>query len=125
MGIRHIMSYNFDKSCSNAIFVRKIRSNTSYNNSFLPSIDLPPTDMTCVYSNLKFIESKAKEHQKVPVCTFDQALWWKVLQVLSSPKVDIDCFVFRLGGMYTIMSFLGCIGYDRVWIKRCFFSCIC
>ena len=77
---------------------------------FKPMIPLPPTDLSCVYSTLRFIEDEAKKAEKVPVCTFDQALWWKALQVLQSPQSDLGKFVIRLGGFHTIMSFLGCIG---------------
>ena len=42
---------------------------------------------------------------------FDQALWWKALQVLQSPRCDLDAIIIRMGGFHTQMSFLGCIGY--------------
>ena len=46
---------------------------------FPPMINLPPTDFTCDYSTLKYIEELAQKGNKVPVCTFDQALWWKAI----------------------------------------------
>lgn len=42
---------------------------------FLPMIDLPPTDLTCVYSTLKLIEELAQKSSKAPVCIFEQELW--------------------------------------------------
>ena len=98
---------HFDESCSiwsgvmQALFgqAEAIRVTTIV---FLPCIDLRPTDMSCVYSTLKFIERKVKDHLKVPVCTFDEALWWTTLQVLSSPKIEINCFVIRLGGKHIL-----------------------
>ena len=43
--------------------------------SLLPIIDLNPTDMTCVFSTLKFVETQAKELGIVtPIITFDQPL---------------------------------------------------
>ena len=77
----------------------------------LPFVDLDPNDYNCVYSTLKYIEATCKNNEITPVCTFDQSLWWKALQVLQSPKCDIGLFVIRLGGFHTLMSFLGCVGY--------------
>ena len=74
-------------------------------------IPLPPTDISCVYSTLKYIENLAANIGRTPVCTFDQALWWKALQVLQSPHALIGNFIIKLGGFHTIMSWLGCIGY--------------
>ena len=78
---------------------------------FVPMIDLAPTDLTCVYSTLKHIEELTQKSNKVTVCTFDQALWWKALQVLVPPRNYLEYFIIRLGGFHTRMSFLGCIGY--------------
>ena len=42
---------------------------------FLPIIDLPPTDLTCIYSTLLFIQEQAKKMNTLPPCvTFDQPL---------------------------------------------------
>jgi len=74
-------------------------------------IDLPPTDLQCVYSSLTYIEKCAIKCGQKHVCTFDQALWWKALQVLSSPHYELRPFVIKLGPFHTIINFLGCIGY--------------
>ncbi|GFS26848.1 hypothetical protein ElyMa_007067800 [Elysia marginata] len=79
---------------------------------FLPMIDLNPSDMSCVYSTLLFVAKEAKRHNKKPVLTFDQPLWWKAqMIVLSEPSdSELKSFVLRLGGFHTLMSFLGAIG---------------
>ena len=78
---------------------------------FLPMIDLSATDFTCMYSTLKYIENLAKKFNRIPVCTFDQQLWWKAQEVLNSPRSDIETFIIRLMEFHTRMNFLGCIGY--------------
>lgn len=80
---------------------------------FLPMIDMNPSDMTCVYSTLKFVNSHARSNRVTPILTFDQPLWWKALTVQESVDKDneIKSMVLRLGGFHTLMSFLGCIGH--------------
>ena len=41
---------------------------------FLPMIDLPASDMSCVYSTLSFVKKEAEKYGVTPVCTFDQPL---------------------------------------------------
>ena len=74
---------------------------------FLPMLDLNPGDVSCVYSNLKFIASQA------PIMTFDQPLYLKALTVISSERADSDLksIILRLGTFHLQMSFLGAIGY--------------
>ena len=46
--------------------------------SFLPIIDLNPSDLSCIYSTLSFIIEQSKVlNVKTPVVTFDQPLWLK------------------------------------------------
>ena len=78
---------------------------------FLPMIDLNPNDLRCVYSTLRFVEDNTKKLGRTPICTFDQALWWNALQVLSSPHCDLRSIIIRLGGFHTLMSFLGSVGF--------------
>ena len=96
-------------------------SNTVRNSKivFLPFIDLPPIELNCVYSALKFISETATRNGKLPVCTFDQALWWKALLVTVSPHCDLGAIVIRLGGFHTITSFLGCISYLMIGTGIC------
>ena len=76
---------------------------------FLPMIDLPASDMSCVYSTLSFVKKESEKYGVTPVCTFDQPLWWKALQIITCS--DVSDIVIRLGGLHTIMSFLASIGH--------------
>ena len=80
---------------------------------FLPMIDTNPSDMTCVYSTLKYVSEHAHRHDVTPIITFDQPLWWKALMIIvTEPEgSDLKDLVLRLGGFHTEMSFLGCIGH--------------
>ncbi|CAG2208600.1 unnamed protein product [Mytilus edulis] len=53
---------------------------------FLPMIDLNPSDLSCIYSTLKFICKEAHRYQKPPVVTFDQPLYWKALCIVTNEK---------------------------------------
>ena len=46
-----------------------------------------------------------------PVCTFDQPLWWKALQIITCKDSDVSDIVIRLGGLHTIICFLASIGH--------------
>ena len=75
---------------------------------FLPIIDLNPTDETCIYSTLIYIESQAQKlNIPTPCITFDQPLWLKAVEIIRTKSMNIVC---RLGGFHTMMSFLGSIG---------------
>ncbi|KAK7111484.1 hypothetical protein V1264_011106 [Littorina saxatilis] len=80
--------------------------------TFLPMIDMDPTNMSCVYSTLLFVTSLAKKNNVTPVLTFDQPLWWRAKVIVNSEPLhsDLHSLVLRLGGFHTQMSFLGCIG---------------
>lgn len=82
---------------------------------FLPMIDMDPSDMSCIYSTLRYICSEAKRHHVTPVITFDQPLWWKAQIIIGSGTTeadsDLEDIVLRLGGFHTEMSFLGSIGH--------------
>jgi len=80
---------------------------------FLPMIDINPSDTTCVYSTLRYIQDHASRHNVTPIITFDQPLWWKALMIIASEPVgsELKNIVLRLGGFHTEMSFLGCIGH--------------
>ena len=77
---------------------------------FLGIIDLPSTDMSCVYTTLLFVEAQHKK-MKLPglaVCTFDQPLWQKAMIVKAHMNIHM---VIMLGNFHVQMSFLGSIGY--------------
>ena len=81
--------------------------------TFLPMIDLNPSDMTCIYSTMQFVCKQAKDYKFTPVLTFDQPLWWKSMTILHNEPADSDLrkLVLRLGTFHMEMSFLGSIGH--------------
>ena len=80
----------------------------------LPMIDMNSSDITCIYSTLKFISDHAHQHSVTPIITFDQPR--KAQMIINSEPVgsDLKRIVLRLGGFHTEMSFLGCIGHIMV-----------
>ena len=80
---------------------------------FLPMIDMDPSDLTCIYSTLKFVCAQAKRLGVTPILTFDQPLWRKAILITSGEPQSSNLreIVLRLGGLHMEMSFLGCIGY--------------
>ena len=81
--------------------------------TFLPMIDLDPSDPSCIFSTLKFVLAQALRYDVSPVFTFDQPLYWKALSIIRSQHNDEDLkhIVLRLGGFHMQMSFLGSIGH--------------
>ena len=80
---------------------------------FLPMIDINPSDTTCVYSTLKYIQEHAHRHNVTPIITFNQPLWWKALMIIITPPVgsELRSIVLQLEGFHTEMSYLGSIGH--------------
>ena len=80
---------------------------------FLPMIDMNPSDVTCVYSTLRYISEHARRHDVTPIITFDQPLWWKALMIMVTEPVgsELKDIVLRLGGFHAEMNFLGAIGH--------------
>lgn len=80
--------------------------------TYLPMIDLNPSDMTCVYSTLQYVSKLAYQHNRTPIITFDQPLYWKAFTIISNDNEDSDLksMVLRLGGFHLEMSYLGAIG---------------
>lgn len=76
--------------------------------TFLPIVDLNPSNETCIYSTLLYIENQALQLGiPVPCVTFDQPLWIKAIKIIKSKLLKIVC---RLGGFHTMISFVGSIG---------------
>ncbi len=74
----------------------------------LPIIDLNPSDETCIYSTLIYIQRQAERlNIPTPCITFDQPLWLKAVEIIKAKSMNIVC---RLGGFHTMMSFMGSIG---------------
>ena len=81
--------------------------------TFLPMIDMNPSDMSCIFSTLSFISDHAIKYNQTPIVTFDQPLYWKALMIIHHGNADrcLHNIVLRLGGFHAEMSFLGCIGH--------------
>ena len=76
--------------------------------SLLSIIDLNPTDPTCIYSTLCFVEQQAKQLRiETPCITCDQPLWQKAVDIITATKMNMVC---RLGGFHMTMSFSGSVG---------------
>ncbi len=75
---------------------------------FLPIIDLNPSDESCLFSTLIYIQNQATRLGiETPCLTFDQPLWFKAVSIIAAKSLNIVC---RLGGFHMMMSFLGSIG---------------
>jgi hypothetical protein len=78
---------------------------------FLPIIDMSSSDMSCIFSTLKFVSNIAYKHGKPTVITFDQPLFWKANIIVTESKDKIiNSIVVMLGTFHTVMNLLGCIG---------------
>lgn len=56
---------------------------------FLPMIDLNPSDETCIYSALLYIEEQAKQlEMPIATITFDQPLWPKAIGIIEGKKMN-------------------------------------
>ena len=76
--------------------------------TFLPIINLNPSNYTCINSTLLFIIDQCKKNGiKTPSVTFDQPFWLKATEIIVDSSLNI---VSHLGGFHTLMSFLGSIG---------------
>ena len=75
---------------------------------FMPIIDLNPSDESCIYLTLSYIESQAI-HLNIPTpcITLDQPLWLKAVEIIKAKAMNKVC---KLGGFHILMSFLGSIG---------------
>ena len=75
---------------------------------FLPMVDIDPTNMSCVYSTLVFVNDQCIKYGIQPIVTFDQPLWMKAKLILSQEE-SLKDLILILGGFHTLMSFLGSI----------------
>ena len=55
--------------------------------TLLPMIDMDPSDMSCVYSTLKYVAKEARCHDVTPVLTVDRPLWWKAQLVIACDEL--------------------------------------
>lgn len=81
--------------------------------TFLPIIDMNPTDLTCINSTLHFICKDASKFNATASATFDQPLHWKARTIIENEPVNspLKRMVLCLGGFHMKMSFLGAIGH--------------
>lgn len=76
----------------------------------LPITDCDPSDETCVYSTLLYIQWQAERLNIQTLCiTFDQPLWIKAVEIIKAKSMNIVC---KLGGFHT-MSSMGSIDGER------------
>ena len=53
---------------------------------FLPIIDIAPSDKTCILSTLTFLANLAHRNHIPVIITFDQPLFWKASEIVSSSR---------------------------------------
>lgn len=97
-------------------FMEKMTSNKSYAVSgivTLPFINASPSDYNTIYTTLLAAAERArKANQKACLVTFDQPLFQKARDIVaSSSDPRLKNVIVRLGGMHTLMSFMGCIRF--------------
>ena len=80
--------------------------------TFLPMIDMYPSDPTCILSTLSFICDLAAKHKIAPIVTFDQPLFFKASEMIyNSPERSLlKNITLMLGSFHTLMNVLGAIG---------------
>jgi hypothetical protein len=77
--------------------------------SFLPILDMDPSDMTCIFSTLCFFAEQAKKlNIETPVVTFDQPLWLRATEIVRAKSMNV---VLILGGFHLMMSYMGSLGF--------------
>ena len=79
---------------------------------FLPTIDLAPTDPTCILSTLTYVHAMS-QGRFTPVLTFDQPLYVKAVDIIANqpPDSPLRQILLRLGPFHIMMSFLASIGH--------------
>lgn len=80
--------------------------------TFVPMIDMYPSDPTCILSTLSFICDLAAKHKIAPIVTFDQPLFFKASEIIyNSPERSLlKNITLMLGSFHTLMNVLGAIG---------------
>ena len=82
------------------------------NVTFLPIIDLDPTDMSCILSTLSFLSNLAKQNNQTTIVAFDQPLYLKRSRIiLESADHIIQQIVLLIGNFHTNFNLLGWIGF--------------
>ena len=83
--------------------------------TFLPMIDLNPSDVTCIFTTLMFVSEQPQRYGKTPVLTFDQPLYQKAMDIIclqnsSNPlhaltSCDTTSRMFGVSKVSTIKTF--------------------
>jgi hypothetical protein len=80
--------------------------------TFLPMIDMYPSEPTCILSTLSFICDLAAKHKISAIVTFDQPLFFKASEIIyNSPEGShLKNITLMLGSFHSLMNVLGAIG---------------
>ncbi|KYN50496.1 hypothetical protein ALC57_00134 [Trachymyrmex cornetzi] len=96
-------------------FIIEATNDKNYSQSFvsyLPFVNAPPTNYDTTYTVLVFASEKCKQlNQHTCFVTFDQPLYIKAKDIISSENSNLSNVIVRLGGFHLLMSFMGSIGY--------------
>lgn len=98
-------------------FMEEVTKDLSYHTTCVacqPFINAPPSNYDTIYTALLCAAEKTKLlHQVTCLVTFDQPLYLKARDIISSRYGDpeLSNVVIRLGGFHLLMSFMGSIGY--------------
>ncbi|XP_063235988.1 uncharacterized protein LOC134538524 [Bacillus rossius redtenbacheri] len=78
----------------------------------VPFINLNPSNPSTIFTALCFAAEQCKKRNQTCIVTFDQPLFLKAFEIVSSAEgsSDISKIVLRLGGFHLLMSFMGSIG---------------
>ena len=79
---------------------------------FMPMIDMPSSDMSCILSTMEFVSKQARQYNCTPILTFDQPLYWKAMEIQKweNAASDLKEIILFLGQFHAWMSFIGSIG---------------
>ena len=79
--------------------------------TFLPMIDLEPSNLSCIYTTLCFVSKECEVQRCTPILTFDQPLYLKSKIIVNneSQTSELRNIVLSLGGFHTSMNFIGSI----------------
>ena len=67
--------------------------------TMLPSIDLQPSNETCICSALLFVKNESKNLSvDVPCITCDQPLWYKANKIISDKNLNMVCHLYEFFG---------------------------
>ena len=57
---------------------------------FMPMIGMDPSDMSCIYSTLKFVAKRCDKLSVTPVIIFDQSLYFTALTIVVNETIYSD-----------------------------------